>query len=169
MSSYHWYKDGNPIGGATTDSYTAVSSGSYTVRYTNGFGCMGTSEAHTATLSFCADREVSPQGSGVPTRLVFVPTPPAGFYLYFEKVPLAEGYNIYEGTIGFYYSHGSPPDFACNAAVEDLGTGEMRSAVTPSGGDHYYLVTAFGNGHEGPSGFDSAGGQIPAGLSTCGP
>jgi len=39
MSSYQWYKDGNPITGANSSSYNAFSQGKYWVSVTNSFGC----------------------------------------------------------------------------------------------------------------------------------
>lgn len=52
MSGYQWYLGGTPIGGATTNAYTATASGSYTVSYTSG-GCPGTSAAKVVTISAC--------------------------------------------------------------------------------------------------------------------
>ncbi len=41
--TYQWDNGSGPIAGATDISYTASTSGSYTVDITNGFGCVGTS------------------------------------------------------------------------------------------------------------------------------
>ena len=47
-----WYVNGNLIGGATNQSYPATVSGSYTVRVTDGNGCMsGPSAATTVTVN----------------------------------------------------------------------------------------------------------------------
>jgi len=42
---YQWKKDGVNITGATTESYTATTSGSYTVAITNAVGCQAVSQA----------------------------------------------------------------------------------------------------------------------------
>jgi hypothetical protein len=39
MSSYQWYKDGNPISGATNDTLHANNYGQYWVEVTNSYGC----------------------------------------------------------------------------------------------------------------------------------
>ncbi len=54
MSSYQWYLNSSAIGGATAYQYTASASGNYTVSYTNGSGCSGTSAAHAVTIVACA-------------------------------------------------------------------------------------------------------------------
>ena len=43
-ASYQWYLNGNPLNGATSQSYTAVSSGNYTVSITDINGCSNTSD-----------------------------------------------------------------------------------------------------------------------------
>jgi hypothetical protein len=37
--TYQWYRDGNAIGGAVNNTYTATKSGLYTLKTTNGAGC----------------------------------------------------------------------------------------------------------------------------------
>lgn len=70
-SSYKWYVDGSPIGGATNQTYTATASGTYTVVTTNAAGCTSPASAGTIVtvnalpatptvsangpLTFCAD------------------------------------------------------------------------------------------------------------------
>jgi hypothetical protein len=44
-TSYQWYKDGQPISGATTSTYTASAAGSYTVQESNDPRCTATSAA----------------------------------------------------------------------------------------------------------------------------
>jgi hypothetical protein len=39
-TTYQWYLNGNPISGATNQSYTATVSGAYTVKVTDGSGCV---------------------------------------------------------------------------------------------------------------------------------
>jgi hypothetical protein len=90
-------------------------------------------------------------------------------YLYFQRLDSVTGYNNYEGTIGTWYSHKDAPGNLCNANVTDLGNGEMLAEITPSAGDRYYLITAYRDLDEGPSGFDSDGIEIPAKDSSCAP
>jgi hypothetical protein len=98
--------------------------------------------------------EVSPRGCTFPLKIVkdAATCPAAGVCLYFEKEPVARGYNLYEGTLGSWYSHDGAPGDDCDGAVVDLSTGEMRYSLSPSAGSHYYLVTAFNGGGEGTAG-----------------
>jgi hypothetical protein len=49
VSSYQWYLNGTAISGATSSTYTATTSGSYTVVATTSGGCSGTSTAYNYT------------------------------------------------------------------------------------------------------------------------
>ncbi|NCT95359.1 MAG: HYR domain-containing protein [Chitinophagaceae bacterium] len=49
--SYQWFKDGQPINGATNRQYIATVTGSYTVSVTNAGGCSGTSLPTQVTVS----------------------------------------------------------------------------------------------------------------------
>lgn len=168
--SYQWYQYGIPIAGATGQTYTVSASGDYSVAVTDANGCSGTPvTAKSVTITFCPATEVSPTGALFPARLMKDAAFPSGYYLYFQRIDGASGYNVYEGNVGSWYSHGGAPGNTCNVVVADLGTGEMRAEVLPSTGNHYYLVTAFGGGDEGPSGFASSGTEIPASQSTCAP
>ncbi|MCX6182707.1 MAG: FG-GAP-like repeat-containing protein, partial [Bacteroidetes bacterium] len=48
--TYQWFKDGVAINGATTQNYTATTSGDYSVEVTNAGGCSGVSSATTVTI-----------------------------------------------------------------------------------------------------------------------
>jgi hypothetical protein len=170
--SYQWRHNGAIVGGATGQSYLATVSGDYTVTTTDGSGCLGTSAGHAVSIGFCPASEVSPPPALYPARLVKDGASSTGYYLFFQKIDGALGYNIYFGTVGDWYSHGGGMGTGrtCDAAVTDLGTGEMRAEVLPPPQDaSYYLITAFDGTSEGPSGFDSHGTEIPASLSTCSP
>jgi len=78
--------------------------------------------------------------------------PGTGYCLYFEKESVSSGYNLYEGTIGIWFSHDTAPGNVCDTVFSDLGTGEMRLELNPSGSDHYYLVTGFNSLGEGTAG-----------------
>jgi hypothetical protein len=166
---YQWKFNGTPMAGATQSTYNASLSGNYTVTVNDAAGCTGTSAPKAVTVIYCATAEVSPALAPVPLRLVKDAGSPTGYYLYFQKANGTGGYNIYEGALGTWYSHASAPGNLCNAAVTDLGTGEMRAAIAPSSGGRYYLVTGYRLATEGPSGYDSNSVAIPASQSTCAP
>lgn len=169
-SSYQWYLDGNIISGATSQNYTATTSGSYTVSVTDTYGCSALSPAHLVTLENCGGGgEVSSKTSLYPLRIVKDANSSTGFYIYFEKVSGSQGYNIYEGNVGTYYSHGNASGNICSASVQDMGNGEMRMEFPVSTGNHYYLVTQFTSGVEGPSGYNSNDVEIDPAQSTCVP
>lgn len=50
-TSYQWYLNGNPIPGATSQSYTPSQSGSYTVQITDAKGCTATSNSFNYTTT----------------------------------------------------------------------------------------------------------------------
>jgi len=49
-NSYQWYLNGSVVNGATSSTYTAATSGNYTVVVTNANGCMDTSGVYTLAL-----------------------------------------------------------------------------------------------------------------------
>ncbi len=58
--SYQWFKDGQPIPGATSQTYVASETGSYTVDVTNGGGCSGTSLPVELTVNDNPTVDVTP-------------------------------------------------------------------------------------------------------------
>ena len=67
-------------------------------------------------------------------------------------------YEIYEGDIGVFYSHGL---FACT-------TGGLTFAnIAPGAGSHYYLVVPTDGVIEGSYGTDSNGAERPPGVAVC--
>jgi hypothetical protein len=169
FAGYQWNYNGMPFPGATAPSLVATVSGTYSVTVVNSNGCEATSADHPVSISFCSQSEVSPSGALFAARLQKDLASPTGFYLYFQRIDSVSGYNLYEGIVGAYYSHDSTAGNVCDLTVTDLGTGEIRAEILPGEGNHYYLVTAFDGGAEGPSGFDSSFVEIPASQSTCGP
>lgn len=51
FSTYQWQLNGSDIPGATSATYTATATGSYTVKVTDNKGCTNTSAAHSHTLT----------------------------------------------------------------------------------------------------------------------
>ena len=166
-TSYQWNLGGGPIAGATNQTHVAAVGGSYTVTVTNGT-CPATSSP-VNVFAFCPTTEVSPSSSAIPVRLVPDTSSPTGYYLYFAAASGAQNYNVYEGTIGAWYSHGSVGNI-CNIPYADLGGGQLRATYTPTVGNHYYLITAWGDGGEGPSGYKTGSPTpIDPSLNTCAP
>ncbi|MBL7719757.1 MAG: T9SS type A sorting domain-containing protein [Flavipsychrobacter sp.] len=62
--SYQWYLNGNPIAGATNQTYNTNVGGNYTVEVTNSAGCVGTSVATVLNVN-----------SGVPASVFVTPSP----------------------------------------------------------------------------------------------
>jgi gliding motility-associated-like protein len=62
MAGYQWFLNGNPIGGQTSQTYTASASGSYTVRVENN-NCFNTSPARVVTVNSSPTVTVTPAGS----------------------------------------------------------------------------------------------------------
>ena len=75
------------------------------------------------------------------------------------------GYNVYEGTLGSWYSH-TPK--ACQQVPPLVGL-RREVQLTPAAGSTYYLVTSFDLCQESISGTDSLGSPQPAANLTCAP
>jgi hypothetical protein len=69
-------------------------------------------------------------------------------------------YEVYEGTVGDYYSH----------SARLCTTGGLTSAtITPGSGSRYYLIVPRNTSSEGSYGVDSNGIERPRGTPACGP
>jgi hypothetical protein len=90
---------------------------------------------------------------------------PAGQRLSFEDLGFpVTGYNVYEGAIGSWYSHGS---VACDAPVGRTGT-RLDQVVPDAPGSRYYLVTASTSCEEGTAGYDSVSTERDPSRLGCG-
>lgn len=67
-------------------------------------------------------------------------------------------YEIYEGSLGLWYSH-EPVTCATGGAT--------AATISPGATNHYYLVVPTDTITEGSHGWDSAGSERPTGASTC--
>ena len=173
FAAHQWLFNGAPIPGATARTYDAMVTGNYAVSVVDGNGCSGRSSDSPVFVDFCPATEVSPARAIHPLRVVKSAASSTGYFLFFQRVDSTDGYNLYEGELvapwdGLYH-HGGQPGNRCGLTATDLGTGEMRASFSPAAGDRYYLVTAYGGGSEGPSGFNSVGSEVPESQSTCAP
>lgn len=75
------------------------------------------------------------------------------------------GYNVYEGSLGSWYSHAGK---LCQQAAS-LVAGRREIQLTPAAGSTYYLVTSYDLCHESISGIDSNGTPQPPSYLTCAP
>lgn len=131
--------------------------------YVDDISVTNASQPSACTTGNSAVREVDSADSGVP---LLVDKSGDDVVLSFEDVAGAGGYNVYDGTLGNWYSHGASPTNLCGAAAAP-SAGRRTVTLTPSSGDRYFLVTAYTSA-EGPSGFATAG-EIPPSESTCAP
>jgi hypothetical protein len=96
---------------------------------------------------------VAPSGSGL--RLTWE-----------NQGPTVPAYNVYEGTIGDWYSHAP---LLCRVTGTADGAGNRFLDITPTGvADRYYLVTASDACGEGSPGRAGSGLRRPMPNGTCG-
>jgi hypothetical protein len=170
-AEYQWYRDGAAIPRATTSVHDATLSGEYRVRIGDGSGCLRDSLEETVLVSFCPETEIAPDGALFPLRIAKDAASPTGAYVTFQAVDGVDGFHLYEGDLGSWYSHGGAPGNTCAieecivpnepGCFDDLGTGEVRTAVSLGSGDHYYLVSGYQGSTEGPTGADPAQSTCP--------
>jgi uncharacterized repeat protein (TIGR01451 family) len=130
--SYQWLRDGSPIGGATTQSYTATQSGAYSVTTSNG--CIATSAPVTVTVTPQPDATISvasPIASGA-TETASVPEQSGATYEWWVL-----GGTILSGdashTITFQAGSGSAITINANVTIGDcLARGTRRITVSGS-------------------------------------
>ncbi|MCB0396621.1 MAG: PKD domain-containing protein [Flavobacteriales bacterium] len=72
--TYQWYLNGQPISGATSQSYTPVDEGDYTVEVTDGNGCSSTSDIYPFVFTGIAT-------SGEPMVVNVFPNPGSGVFM----------------------------------------------------------------------------------------
>ena len=129
--------------------------------YVDDVSITNTSQPTSCSPGTATVNEVSSVGSGLP---LLVQRNGADVTLSYEDVAGAGGYNIYDGLLGSWYSHGSG---AFCATASTSSSGRRQSTIHPKSGNRYFLVTAYTSA-EGPSGFSSTG-EIPPASSTCTP
>jgi hypothetical protein len=66
--TYQWYNNGTAIAGATSSTYTATASASYTVKYINGASSSSISTATTVTVNTLPSATITPSGATTLTQ-----------------------------------------------------------------------------------------------------
>ncbi len=119
----------------------------------------------------CMVPEVSAPGAPVPLTVVSLPGDV--FRIAWEDLGPGFQYNLYPGTIGTWYDHGTSP-LICSG----LGSGVTCDGTTCTfdqpgaglpAGSLYFVVTATAFGSEGTSGFPTTGPERDPAQNTCAP
>jgi len=121
--------------------------------------------------NLCGVPEVSPAAAVVP--LDVQPLPGSDVRFTWQDLGPGFQYNLYAGSIGTFYSHGSSPlscsglgaGIVCNGATCTFD--EPSSGLPP--GSSYFLVTATAFGAEGTAGFASNLVERSPAQNTCAP
>jgi hypothetical protein len=129
--------------------------------YVDDVSVTNTSQPTSCSTGSPAVDEVSSVASGLP---LLISRSGTSVVLSYQDVSGAGGYNVYDGLLGSWYSHGNA---AFCAAASAYTSGRRETTILPKSGSRYFLVTAFTTA-EGPSGFATSG-EIPPASSTCAP
>ncbi len=132
--------------------------------YVDDISITNTSQPTSCSAVTTRPPEVSSVANGVPLLLSKLPS--GEVLLSYEDIPNVGGYDIYEGTVGVWYSHANFHNDLCGAATVPNG-GRRETTTLPDPGNRYFLVSAY-TWAEGPTGFATAG-EIAPGDSTCSP
>ncbi|MFX0067168.1 MAG: hypothetical protein ACFFC7_33980 [Candidatus Hermodarchaeota archaeon] len=90
----------------------------------------------------------------------------ADMHIYFQMIWDTVSYNVYEGVLDNWYSHGTGAN--CDVSTIDEGNGYLRYDATTAEGNRYYLVTGkWSPEGEGPSGYASDGDERDPSQNTC--
>ena len=84
-----WNRNGVPISGATSQSYTVTQNGNYTVAVTGSNGCSSTSDSVNVTVG--VQSEIPPRGT---SDLVFFPNPNNGAFTFSFNADQQSNYDI---------------------------------------------------------------------------
>src|SRR4029453_13084915 len=112
-----WYLNGNPIGGATSNSYNATASGNYTVQVTDGNSCTSAASAATSVT-------VNP----LPPTPTITPGGPTTFCAG-GSVTLTSS----SASGNQWYLDGTPIGGATNQSYVATASGDYTTVVTSSG------------------------------------
>jgi len=105
FATYQWLRNGIPIPGATSRTYSVPVTGNYSVYVTDTNGCLPPRLRRSLSSSTSARIRGLRPGRAVPARLVGIPLPPRATSSTSSAWDSAEGYEIFEGDIGNPYSH----------------------------------------------------------------
>ncbi len=117
--SYQWFKDGQPIPGANSQTYVASETGSYTVDVTNGGGCSGTSLPVDLTVNDNPTVDIFPKGTAYicPNGSATLTANQSALYQWYKDgapIPNATQ-QVYEATTPGDYSVEVIDLFGCSA------------------------------------------------------
>jgi hypothetical protein len=167
MSSYQWYLEGSPIGGANAYQYTATTTGNYSVSYTNLSGCPGTSTPRYITITACPLPPEIAVGSNY-TWTVTQTSQVMGW----NSESTATGYRVYRGTKGQLPELllNINQDFCTRYDGTDLSldvTSDNPVAIDGTNRVVYYLIVAYNGSGEGPAGNATAGPRVVNTTGSC--
>jgi hypothetical protein len=167
MTDYQWYVDAGPIEGATSSSYPATASGTYTVSYSNGCGT-GTSAGHAVAITGCAPPPETAPGDTYANAQKWTGKTTINWPV---NSGATSGYHVYRGVKADLPNLlGSGTDSCTRATTPDAssnsasGISEDPSGVT--GRFYWYLVTGL-NWAEGTAGNATAGMRTVNSTGTC--
>ena len=164
MSGYQWRKDGNPVG-SNSDSYTATESGTYTVSYTNGSGCSGTSAGHDVAITACAAAPVADGRNGTqPLRVAKGAGGSLTVTYDTTSCPASQGqYNLLYGNLASVSTYGF------SGSVCGVDADGSYSWSSPPEGNLFFLVVAENGTMESSWGKKRTGaGESERSTSPCG-
>jgi hypothetical protein len=166
MSSYQWYVGGTPIGGAQSNVYTVTATGSYTVSYTNGFGCSGLSSAHAVTINSCDPPPETAPGNTISTAQTWTNKTT---HTWAANGQATLGYNVYRGMKADLPQLMNSSDDSCTKYLEisDNFCPISDDPTGIAGGFYWYLVTGVNGNGEGSAGNATAGPRIVNSTGTC--
>ncbi|MEW5763510.1 MAG: hypothetical protein ACOYXN_04005 [Acidobacteriota bacterium] len=147
MSSYQWRKNGNPVG-TNSAAYTATESGTYTVSYTNGSGCSGTSAGHAVTIQTCSVAP-APDGRGGTSPARGVKSGSDITVTFDSTTCPAPSYNLYYGPLSSVSTYG------WTGSVCGITSG---SSWTPPSGNTFWIIVGDSGPMESSWGLKRVGG-----------
>ena len=166
MTNYQWNAGGTPIPGATGPTYTVAATGSYTVTYTNGSGCTGTSQAHSVTISACPVPPETAPGN-TPATAQYWPDKATQAW---PPNSLATSYRVYRGTLADLPALlTSSVDSCTRYEGPDTSIPVTDDPSSVTGRFYWYLVTGSNGSGEGTAGDATTQTRIVNSSGACSP
>lgn len=121
-----------------------------------------------ATCVTCSGPPDPVPGGAPGSPLLVAPDGGGGLQVSWDAVSGAVGYNLYEGSIGGFYSHASFSDPGLDGGDSCLEPGTTVTIDMPAG-NVYFLVASDSGCAESVYGFDSTGSPVPDAPVPCTP